>query len=67
MGGLSKNLLKVPEELSNSLTFYQGKKMSQHEVFTIEIGILVPFTNPSSPLERGTNENTNGCNTAIFS
>jgi IS30 family transposase len=34
--------------------------MSEHQRFTIDIGIEVYFAHPSSPWERGTNENTNG-------
>jgi IS30 family transposase len=34
--------------------------MSEHQRFTIDTGIKVFFAHPSSPWERGTNENTNG-------
>jgi IS30 family transposase len=50
----------VPEELKKTLTYDQGKEMSQHEQFTIDTGIQVFFAHPGSPWERGTNENTNG-------
>ena len=50
----------VPEELRKTLTYDQGKEMSQHEQFTIDTGIQVFFAHPGSPWERGTNENTNG-------
>jgi len=50
----------VPDELRKTLTYDQGKEMSQHEQFTIDTGIHVFFAHPGSPWERGTNENTNG-------
>jgi IS30 family transposase len=50
----------VPDELRKTLTYDQGKEMSQHEQFTIDTGIQVFFAHPGSPWERGTNENTNG-------
>ena len=48
------------EELKKSLAHEQGKEMSEHQRFPIDPGIQVFFAHPSSPWERGTNENTNG-------
>ena len=56
----AKAFQTVPEELKKSMTYDQGKEMSQHEQFTIDTGIQVFFAHPGSPWERGTNENTNG-------
>jgi len=50
----------VPEQLKKTMTYDQGKEMSQHEQLTIDTGIQVFFAHPGSPWERGTNENTNG-------
>ena len=50
----------VPSELKKTMTYDQGKEMSEHEQFTIDSGIQVFFAHPGSPWERGTNENTNG-------
>ena len=50
----------VPVELKKSLTYDQGKEMSEHQQFTIDSRIQVYFAHPGSPWERGTNENTNG-------
>jgi len=41
-----------------TLTYDQGKKMSQHEKFTIDTGIQVYFAHLDSPREGRTNENT---------
>ena len=50
---------KVPDELRKTLTYDQGKEMSQHKKFTIDTGIKIYFAHPGPPWERGTNENTN--------
>jgi IS30 family transposase len=50
----------LPETLKKTLTYDQGKEMSQHRQFTAETGVHVYFAHPASPWERGTNENTNG-------
>jgi len=56
----AKAFQSVPAELKKSMTYDQGKEMSEHQQFAIDTGIQVYFAHPGSPWERGTNENTNG-------
>lgn len=51
---------RIPEKFKSSLTYDRGSEMSQHKLFTKETNIQVYFADPSSPWQRGTNENTNG-------
>ena len=55
----AKEMKKLPKQMALSLTYDRGTEMSQHKLFTQETEIQVYFAHPSSPWERGTNENTN--------
>lgn len=46
--------------LRQSLTYDQGKEMSQHKLLTTELVMSIYFCDPHAPWQRGTNENTNG-------
>lgn len=59
-GAYAREFKKLPREIAKTLTYDQGKEMSEHKQFTVDTGIQVYFAHPGSPWERGTNENTNG-------
>jgi len=56
---LIKQAHKLPRELYKSLTWDRGSEMAQHKRFTLATDIAVYFCDPSSPWQRGSNENTN--------
>ena len=60
VSALIKQSKKLPSELYKSLTWDRSKELSDHKRFTMETNIDVYFCDPSSPWQRGSNENTNG-------
>lgn len=54
-----KELKTLPQQVLKSLTYDQGKEMTEHKLFTKNTRMAVYFCHPSSPWERGTCENTN--------
>ncbi len=59
VSALIKQSKKLPNELYKSLTWDRGKELADHQRFTLETNIDVYFCDPSSPWQRGSNENTN--------
>ena len=57
---LIKQSKKMPSELYKSLTWDRGHELTNHKEFTLATDIKVYFCDPSSPWQRGSNENTNG-------
>jgi len=58
--GLIRKMKALPDVLRRTLTWDQGKEMSDHARIAIDADIDVYFCDPRSPWQRPTNENTNG-------
>jgi IS30 family transposase len=57
---LARQMTELPTRLKQSLTWDRGTELASHQKFTVATNIDVYFCDPSSPWQRGTNENTNG-------
>lgn len=61
-----RRLSFYPSGLRHSLTLDNGSEFSQLEALTASLHLDVFFTDPHSPWQRGTNENTNGLARQFF-
>ena len=60
VAGLTREIIKLPEDLRRTLTWDRGTEMAAHKRFSVATDVKVYFCDPKSPWQRGTNENTNG-------
>jgi IS30 family transposase len=60
VSALTKQIRRLPASLRRSLTWDRGNEMAKHKLFTVATNVKVYFCDPSSPWQRGSNENTNG-------
>lgn len=59
VNALAQQIKTLPDALRLSLTWDRGSELAEHKRLTLETDMDVYFCDPSSPWQRGTNENTN--------
>ena len=57
---MTATIQTLPDHLWKSITWDQGREMTQHTQFSVDSGIDIYFCDPHSPWQRPSNENTNG-------
>lgn len=60
MRAARRRMKDLPERLTRSVTFDNGKEFAEHGRLTRSLGLEVYFAEPYASWQRGTNENTNG-------